>query len=287
VCHRYGPIFCFYPDDAFTPERYTLRAAEAMKRFDCVLTTKSFNVPELHTIGIPVARFVNKFFHPKYHHPAQLTDEERRLYASDVTFIGNGYNSERADFLATLVEACPEVNFNVWGHWRRLKNPLYWFKAQRYRRWSKLYQRAHGPVNWQIMNKVFAASKINLGLLYPGEGPTRIRDYQTQRSVEIPACGGFMLAEYTDEHQALFAEDREAVYFRSFDDLVAKIKYYLNHDDERIQIAQAGLKRAVTSGYTSLDRARTVLEEYRKWCARNGLPDKTPPHSVQEHITEC
>jgi spore maturation protein CgeB len=274
ACHHYGPNFCFYPDDAFTPELYSLSAMKAIKRFDCVMTTKSFNVPEFYALGVPVVIFVNNSYHPQCHHPVELTDEDRQYYGRDVAFVGNAYSTQRADFLAALVEACPGISFGIWGHWSKLKNPLRWYKARRGTLWPRLHQHTHGPVFCEEMSKVIGASKINLGLLKPSDGPTRIRDYQTTRSVEIPASGGFMLAEYTDEHNSLFREGYEAAYFRSFDDLVSKIHYYLQHDEERRQIAQAGLDRCLNSDYTFLNRATTILEEYRKWCVNYGRLDK-------------
>ncbi len=85
------------------------------------------------------------------------------------------------------------------------------------------------------------------------------RDVQTTRSVEIPACGAFMLAERTDEHCALFEEGKEAEYFGSERELLDKAKYYVAHPEERQRIAIAGRERCLKSGYSYQERLRTML----------------------------
>ena len=273
LCHKYGPIFCFFPDDAFTPERYTLRAYNAIRRIDCVMSTKSFNISEFYAIGIPVALFVNNSYDPELLHPVDISDEEADIYGCDVSFVGNNYIRDRTDFLAALVVRCPNIKFGIWGnYWNRVRLLHQIVNPCRYWRYRKLSIYSHKPITYVELCKVHVASKINLGLLYAGDGPARVRDYQTTRSIEIPATGGFMLAEYTDEHDAMFKEGVEAAYFHSFDDLVDKIHYYLENDEERIKIAEAGLQRCNNSDYTFDDRARTLINEYNKWCLKNKRP---------------
>jgi spore maturation protein CgeB len=91
------------------------------------------------------------------------------------------------------------------------------------------------------------------------------RDLQTTRTMEIPACGGFMLAERTDEHQRLFEEGKEAVFFdiNNLQELLEKVKYYLAQDEERKAIAKAGRKRCVDSGYSHHDILRYMLEQFK------------------------
>lgn len=87
-------------------------------------------------------------------------------------------------------------------------------------------------------------------------------DQQTTRSVEIPACGGFLMAERTNEHLSLFEENKEAVYFSSNKELLEKCKFYLKNDPERKQIIENGHKRCIQSGYSNIDTIYKILKKY-------------------------
>lgn len=68
---------------------------------------------------------------------------------------------------------------------------------------------------------------------------------QKARSFELAGCAVFCLAPYADDIGKFYEEDKEMVFYRSEDDLVKKIRYYLNQDEERAKIAQAGYERTV------------------------------------------
>jgi spore maturation protein CgeB len=102
--------------------------------------------------------------------------------------------------------------------------------------------------------RAICGTKVNLCFLRKVN-----RDQQTTRSVEIPACGGFMLAERTPEHLELFEEGREAEYFSTVEELIEKTKYYLAHDSERLEIAKNARDRCLRSGYSNAERLKAVF----------------------------
>lgn len=247
----YGPRFVYMNDDMFNPANQSPTFAVNVPRFDCILTTKSFNVREFERAGAPLALYLPNAYDPSVHYPAAPTPAERREMEGDAAFIGT-FRAARADFLARIAGTRDRFRMNVWGNG--------WGKMRRYphraRRWRRLRAAVHGTaVIGERMGKAIAANAVCLGLLYHEN-----RDLHTSRSFEIPACGGFMLAERTEEHLLYFTENREAAYFGSFDELISKLRFYAAHDEARERIARAGYRRAVESAYRYVDRARAALD---------------------------
>ena len=102
--------------------------------------------------------------------------------------------------------------------------------------------------------KAICSFDINLGFLRKLN-----RDLQTTRSVEIPACGGFLLAERTDEHRRLFREGVEAEFFSSRHELLENCRRYLAAPEVRRTVAAAGLERCIRSDYSYLRQVTLVL----------------------------
>lgn len=101
---------------------------------------------------------------------------------------------------------------------------------------------------------VYAGSKINLNISLKGiEGGT------PQRIIDVLGAGGFMLTNYCGETADLFQEDKELVMFRTPEELVEKIDYYLSHDEERKKIAKAGQEKVLRS-FTYEKKFRQLME---------------------------
>jgi len=65
------------------------------------------------------------------------------------------------------------------------------------------------------------------------------------RNFAVPACGSFLLTDYMEDLEEYYEIGKEIICYKDIEDLVAKIKYYLERDKEREAIAGAGYERAI------------------------------------------
>lgn len=231
-------------DDFLNPRhRWYRHYKKALTLYSVHLTSNVYNVQELRDLGVKHAIQTHLGFDPELCRPGGRALRPIEEHRSDVAFIGF-WRPHLDAYLAPLGEAGMELG--LWGtHWRRSKmrrllSPRSGFK----------------PVSDADYPRIYAGAKIGLCFLN-----RQNRNTSTGRSFEIPATGTFMLGERTDEHRDFFSEGIEAEFFDSPEELLDKARFYLAHDDARQRIAEAGLRRALSSGYSYYDRIRTDLEK--------------------------
>ena len=239
-------IVSYSEDDMFAKHNHSIYYLGCLPLYDFIFTTKSYNInsEELPSLGAKNVVFVEQAFDRNIHRPFQVNDKDRIEFGSDVSFVGS-YEKTRAKRALFLAES--NVKVRVWGNgWRKWVGKHPGLKIENTPLYNKNYIKA------------LCATKINLGFLRKIN-----RDLHTSRTFEIPACGGFMLAERTSEHQRLFEENKEAVYFdiNNPKELLEKVRYYLDHEEERETIAKAGHKRCLKSGYSHHDRLAWMLKQ--------------------------
>ncbi|MEM7202215.1 MAG: glycosyltransferase [Planctomycetota bacterium] len=150
-------------------------------------------------------------------HPDKCFDQ-RPAAELDVSFVGQPHSDRRR--LVQRLRDCG-IRVSVFGHG-----------------WGEGSQR----MDYGEMLSVFRRSKINLNF------GRSIRESGLQikaRNFEVPGCGGFMLSSATPHLDRYFVEGHEVVTFGDEDDLLEKVRYYLDHDDERLGIARRGWQRCV------------------------------------------
>ena len=89
------------------------------------------------------------------------------------------------------------------------------------------------------MPKVFHASRINLNItMRPIESGLSLRVW------DVLGCGGFLMTNYQAELPEYFEIGKDLEAYESLPELSEKIRYYLSHEEERLEIAIRGYEKA-------------------------------------------
>jgi len=230
----------FSSDDPFNPAVSTRDILEGIPHYDLYVCTKRAILDDVHRAGCAHAVFVPFAYEPALHFPEKpATPEEEQRFSSDVVFAG-GADRDRFPYFETLLEKLPGVRLHLYGG--------FWERHPRLRR------RHRGMALGRDYRLAIGGAKIAPCLVRRAN-----RDGHVMRTFEIPACGGFLLAERTAEHLEFFEEDKEAAYFSSPEEMADKVRYYLNHEAERVRLAQAAHRRVVAERHTYRHRLEQIL----------------------------
>lgn len=237
-------IVIYHPDDFASAFNWTSHYNRLTDQIDLIVTTKSYNVAEYQALGFKRIMFVNKSFDPVEHRPVGGYDRDRLRSEFDfgVGFVG-GFERERAEMICELARR--GVPVHVQGSFWDRAGPL-----------PEGVTVEHGDLGAGAYAERIFRTRINLAFLRKQN-----RDLQTARSFEIPACGGFMLSESTDELRSLFKPGVEAEFFASMDELHEKCVRYLADEPARELIAREGCRRVWEGKSRSDDVVEAVLEE--------------------------
>jgi spore maturation protein CgeB len=194
--------------------------------------------------------WLNAACDPEIHRPQELTEEEKEKYSSDVCFVGSMY-PERVELLETLMD----FDLGIWGPgWENLDtdSPL------------KKYIRG-GSVTPDIWVKIYNASKIVINYMgHYGEDIDEDRVYQASpRVFETMACGSFQIVDAKRDVLALFKSAEHLVCFNKIHEVKGLAKYYLDHPQERNEIAQKG-HHEVLEKHTYVHRIKELLKAIGK-----------------------
>ncbi len=240
-------IVGYSPDDMGSRHNQSKNFLACLPYYDWYCTTKTYNVQELKDLGCPRVMLTGNAYDPHTHRPMDLSVEEKKRFGGPVGFIGR-LEEQRAESISFLSKH--GIRVGVWGDG--------WKEKCKFRHRNLIIK---GPsIYGDDYARTICSFDICLGFL-----TKRNRDLQTTRTIEIPACGAFMLAERTSEHLEIFEEGKEAEFFDSDSELFEKIKYYLKNEPERRRIAQAGRERCLRSGYSNHERLKEIMrniEEY-------------------------
>ena len=228
----------YLTDDPWNPAFRSRWFLAALGGYDRIFSVRRRNLGDLAAAGCRDVHYLPFAVDRDLFYPEEPAPAERASFESDVCFVG-GADRDRVPFIAALVDAGMRVA--VYGH--------YW---DRYAETRDAW-RGHAPP--EVLRKATRAARVSLCLVRRAN-----RDGHTMRTFEVPAMGGCMLAEDTDEHRALFGADGDAVrYFDSMQRMVDVARELLNDTNARIRLAAAGQQVVVKGLHTYHDRLLAML----------------------------
>jgi spore maturation protein CgeB len=232
-------------DDFFShnPNNWSKIQREAIPAYDYIFVTRRVNVAEIEERNANV-EFFPFAYNPDIHKIIKIAEAERQRFANDLVFIGT-WERDRAELLEHLVRQL-DVRVEIYGsQWEKLSASSDLIK----------YVKGQGAYGDE-MCKLIGGSNMSLGFLRKEN-----RDQYTQRTFEIPACGGVLLGERTSEHLDIYQEGREAEFFDPTDpgELIDKVRALLADAPRREAMRAAGNAALLRGHHTYHDRMERLF----------------------------
>jgi spore maturation protein CgeB len=218
----------------------------ALSLYDLVVVVRRETEVECQSLGAPQVWRVLRSYDEIAHQPFAAPTAVPEAYRSDVVFIGTWMPHEKRDeFMLELLRQ--GVPLAIWGS--------RWDKSPHWKELQAAYR--GGALGGRDYVAAIQGAKICLGLLSKGN-----RDLHTQRSLEVPYAGGLLCAERTEEHQQIFEEGREAVFWADATECARICHELLRNDALRESIQRAGAAKVRQLGVGHEDLGRSVLREF-------------------------
>ncbi len=112
----------------------------------------------------------------------------------------------------------------------------------------------HGPVYGMEYYKTLRKYRVQLNIM-------RVHnlDSHNMRSIEVPGCGGIMLAPRTKDHEAFFEEGKEAYYYNDVKELVEQAAMILGLGDIDAATLRMKASSRVESNFSYTKLTKTFL----------------------------
>ncbi|MES2597878.1 MAG: glycosyltransferase [Verrucomicrobiota bacterium] len=239
--HAGIPAVNFLTDDPWNPAHRAHWFLRALPNYRHVFNPRHACEMDLRGVMGESTSWLPFAYAPADHFPPpDLSEDGRDRWGHLVAFIG-GADADRVKYARALAAA--KVPLGLWGG--------YWKDH------PDLATHAHGHADAETCRHIVAGAGANLCLVRRAN-----RDGHSMRSYELPAIGGCLLVEDTEDHRRLFGEEGNAAsYFTDTNTLTSQARRLLSLPfSERSRMAAAAHHRVVNSGSTYACRLKTIFQ---------------------------
>lgn len=223
---------------------------------DCVFSSHMVFVDQFRRMGLRSERML-PCFEPTV--LDRLNPAVKKIEASFIGTLSPLFFNRRMEFLNYVQGRVPLEIYAEKMIWRRRPWPLGMFLGQA-RTIPFLIRRRLRPAVYGLdMFQVLANSKIALNVHIDSANGLA----GNIRMFEVTGVGTLLVTEAATNLSELFEPEREVVTYRSSEEAVEKVRYYLDHPDERQAIALAAQRRTLRE-YNAARRAQDFLSVFVK-----------------------
>jgi len=134
------------------------------------------------------------------------------------------------------------------------------------------------------MPGVFRTSKINLNISLRS-----IESGIPLRALDVMGAGGFLLSNYQSELAEYFVDGEDLVLFSDEEDMLNKIDYYLQHDNEREKIAINGYNKVkeLFDYKTQVEKILNIVSSSKISTGNKKISVIIPCYNCAEYVDKC
>jgi spore maturation protein CgeB len=232
VCLHYST------DDPWNPTVHARWFIKTLPLYDKIFTPRLSTVPDFESLGCTSVVHLPFGYDPELFFPEAQSGSDGSSDGIDVLFVG-GADRDRALIIEQLVNSGLRLSL-YGGYWER---------------YGALKSCHRGMASPEEIRRATSRAAINLCLVRRAN-----RDGHVMRSFEIPAIGGFMLAEDTQDHRQIFGvEGQHVLYFSSSAEAIEKARWALSNPADCQRMARSAHERIVSGKNTYGDRLEQML----------------------------
>ena len=196
-----------------------------------------------------------------------LTEEKIYSQKRDIDLVYVGAPGIKLERLAKIKKAFPQMRIYGmgWG-WKAIVGTVLLHSERKAQTLVNVLLGGLWHVRELPMDEVvplYQNCKIGINM-HMSFGPSNRRTYQ------LPANGVMQVCDCPEGLEQVFDIGKEVLVYHSTEEAIELIKYYLEHDDERKEIAAAGFRRTMKD-YKRITTFSKAIEEIKKGMLEDGM----------------